>query len=723
MRLTDEHIESALREIRLALLEADVNFQVVKAFIDRVRDKATDQTVLKSLTPVQQVVKIVRDELLALFGDAQGGLTKDAPTPRVVLLLGLQGSGKTTTSGKLGRWLKKQGKHPLMVSTDVRRPAAIQQLAVVGEQAEVKVFAPETMDPVARASGALAEAKAKGFDTVIVDTAGRLHIDDELMDELQAIKEAVRPSDLLYVADSMTGQDAIKSAGEFNRRVGVTGVVLTKLDGDARGGAALSVVSVVGVPVAFIGSGETLEDLELFHPDRIVSRMLGMGDVLSLIEKAEQALDEGEAEKLEEKLRKNQFTLDDFKSQLKTIRRMGPLESVLGMIPGMGQMKELAQNKPDEKQLGRVEAIISSMTAEERRNDSIINGSPPQADCRGQRHFRRGREPAAEAVHRDAASAQDDRTGWGSGHARHEKHAGHEEHAADGAGHAGFCAGRHGEEAEKGRALGAHEVTVGFGLSILRLWAQPRAQRSKAERLRPKTRRPETEMLVIRMRRVGTTKKPYFRVVVTEAKSARESSFVENVGTYNPRSKPAKVEIDKERLQHWLKKGAQPSDSVRTLIKKHLTRDLSAPVAAPAGADARHSDVGRGGQHARERPGQSCARRRRGRGACAGRQAGLGEGPRVVAPRHDGAGVEDRTGRHGQDHRASGADGGGAANAGRGYRRASWCSRAVGYTGLTEFPSPKAQRPVTPNCPTPNLGVLGDWELGVIGGWGLGVGS
>ncbi len=375
VRLTPEHIESALREIRLALIEADVNFQVVKAFIDRVRDKATDQTVLKSLTPVQHVVKIVRDELLALFGDAEGGLKKDAPTPRVVLLLGLQGSGKTTTSGKLGRWLKKQGKHPLMVSTDVRRPAAIQQLAVVGEQAEVKVYAPETMDPVARASGALSEAKAKGFDTVIVDTAGRLHIDDELMNELQAIKEAVAPSDLLYVADSMTGQDAIKSAGEFNRRVGVTGVVLTKLDGDARGGAALSVVSVVGVPVAFIGSGETLEDLELFHPDRIVSRMLGMGDVLSLIEKAEAALDEGEAEKLEEKLRKNQFTLDDFRSQLKTIKRMGPLESVLGMIPGMGQIKELAQNKPDEKQLGRVEAIISSMTAEERANDSIINGS------------------------------------------------------------------------------------------------------------------------------------------------------------------------------------------------------------------------------------------------------------------------------------------------------------------------------------------------------------
>jgi signal recognition particle subunit SRP54 len=375
VRLTEEHVETALREIRLALLEADVNFQVVKAFIDRVRDKATDQAVLKSLTPVQQVVKIVRDELLALFGTTEGGLRKDAPTPRVVLLLGLQGSGKTTTCGKLGRWLRRQGRHPLMVSTDVRRPAAIQQLSVVGEKAEVKVFAPETMDPVARASGALSEAKAKGFDTVIVDTAGRLHIDDELMNELQAINDVVKPTDLLYVADSMTGQDAIKSAGEFNRRIGVTGVVLTKLDGDARGGAALSVVSVVGVPVAFIGSGERLEDLELFHPDRIVSRILGMGDVLSLIEKAEQAIGEDEAEQLEEKLRKNQFSLDDFRTQLRTLKRMGPLESILGMIPGLGNLKELAQNKPDEKQLARVEAIISSMTPAERRNDQMINGS------------------------------------------------------------------------------------------------------------------------------------------------------------------------------------------------------------------------------------------------------------------------------------------------------------------------------------------------------------
>src|SRR5205807_2316466 len=383
-RLTPEAIETALREIRLALLEADVNFKVVKAFIDRVRDRAMEEEVLRSLSPSQQVVKIVRDEMVALFGNAEGGLQPTTSRPRVILMLGLQGAGKTTTTGKLAAWLKKQGKHPLLVSTDVKRPAAIQQLNVVAEQAGARVHDPAgVMDPVERARGAVAEASTLGFDAVIVDTAGRLHIDDELMDELVAIKSATSPSDLLFVADAMTGQDAIKSAGEFNARAGVTGGVLTKMDGDARGGAALSVVSVVGVPIAFVGSGERLEDLEPFHPDRVVSRVLGMGDVLSLIEKAEAAISQDDAERLEEKLRSNEFTLEDFRDQLKTIKKMGPLEQIMGMLPGMGNLKALAENKPDEKQMSRVEAIINSMTPDERRKQHIINGSRRKRIAKG----------------------------------------------------------------------------------------------------------------------------------------------------------------------------------------------------------------------------------------------------------------------------------------------------------------------------------------------------
>ena len=383
-RLTPENIEAALREIRLALLEADVNFKVVKAFIDRVRDRAMGQDVLRSLSPSQQVIKIVRDEMVALFGDAEGGLQPTTRRPRVVLLLGLQGAGKTTTAGKLAKWLVKQGRHPLLVSTDVKRPAAIEQLNVVGGKAGVRVYDPPgQLDPVSRATGALKEAGNLGFDVVIVDSAGRLHIDDELMSELVAIRDATDPSDRLYVADAMTGQDAIKSAGEFNRLIGVTGVVLTKLDGDARGGAALSVVSVVGVPIAFVGSGERLEDLEPFHPERVVSRVLGMGDMLSLIEKAEAAITEEDAERLEEKLRSNEFTLEDFRDQLKMIRKMGPLESIMGMLPGMGNIKALADNKPDDKQMSRVEAIINSMTPDERRKQHIINGSRRKRIARG----------------------------------------------------------------------------------------------------------------------------------------------------------------------------------------------------------------------------------------------------------------------------------------------------------------------------------------------------
>ncbi len=376
VRLTPETVEAALREIRLALLEADVNFKVVKAFVDRVRDRAIDRSVLDSLTPAQQVIGIVRDEMLALLGDGGGGLAKSSHRPQVVVMLGLQGSGKTTTSAKLGAWLVGQGRHPLLVSTDVRRPAAIAQLGLLCQQAGLRAHDPEEeQDPTRRATSAVTAAKELGFDTVIVDTAGRLHVDDELMKELESINAAVDPSDVLYVADAMTGQDAIKSAGEFHRRSHVTGLVLTKMDGDARGGAALSVASVVGVPIVFSGVGEKLTDLELFQPDRVVSRMLGMGDILTLVERAEQAVDRDDAERLAEKLRRERFTLEDLRSQMDAIGKMGPVDQLVGMIPGLGQKAAGAMKDVDPKQLSRTAAIIDSMTPIERRNPSVIDGS------------------------------------------------------------------------------------------------------------------------------------------------------------------------------------------------------------------------------------------------------------------------------------------------------------------------------------------------------------
>ena len=380
VRLTPETVERTLREIRLALLEADVNFKVVKAFVDRVRDRATEREVLDSLTPSQQVVAIVRDELLRLFGAARAGLSTTGDRPQVVLLAGLQGSGKTTTTAKLGRWLTGQGRHPILVSTDVRRPAAIEQLAVLGRDAGLRVHDADAGDPVRRATSAVSEARQLGFDVVLVDTAGRLHVDDELMREVVAIRDAVTPSDLLFVADAMTGQDAVRSAGEFNHRLGVTGVVLTKLDGDARGGAALSVVSVVGVPVVFAATGERLDDLEPFRPDRLVSRLLGMGDVLSLVERAEQAIPRGDAASMAARMRRNELTLDDLKQQMRAVARMGPLDQLLGMIPGLGK---LGAADLDPRAVTRMVAIIDSMTAQERRNPAVMNGSRRRRVARG----------------------------------------------------------------------------------------------------------------------------------------------------------------------------------------------------------------------------------------------------------------------------------------------------------------------------------------------------
>jgi signal recognition particle subunit SRP54 len=384
-KLTESNMRDGLKLVEKSLLEADVSFTVVRDFMARVGEQAVGEKVLKALNPSQQVVGIVYQELINLMGPVDHSLhLRGANDVTVLMMCGLQGSGKTTTTGKLARMLARQGRFPLVVSTDVRRPAAIEQLSVVAGKAGVRVFNPAgILDPIGRARGAMGEARNTGCDVVIVDTAGRLHIDDELMRELVAIKDVVEPSDLLYVADAMTGQDAIKSAGEFNRQVGVTGVVLSKIDGDARGGAALSVVSVVGVPIAFVGAGERLEDLEAFHADRFVSRLLGMGDVLSLIERAEEVIDARQAEDLEQKIRKNSFSLGDFRDQLRTIRKMGPLEHIMKLLPGMGQLKALGDAKPDERQLRRVEAIINSMTAEERDHAEVIDGSRRKRIAKG----------------------------------------------------------------------------------------------------------------------------------------------------------------------------------------------------------------------------------------------------------------------------------------------------------------------------------------------------
>ena len=383
VRLTPAAVETALREVRLALLEADVNFKVVKAFVARVRDRAIDRAVLDSLTPAQQVVGIVRDELLALFGKQPAGFGAADRRPRVVLLVGLQGSGKTTTAAKIAHWLGRQSRRPLLVSVDIRRPAAIEQLAVLGRQAGLAVHDPQDrQSAAARARSAVELARADGFDTVIVDTAGRLHIDDELMSELEEISVAVDPTDRLYVADAMTGQDAVKSAGEFHRRAGVTGIVLTKMDGDARGGAALSVVAVVGVPIVFSGSGERLEDLEPFRPDRMVSRMLGMGDILTLVDRAEHAAAEQQAQQAKRRTLRDQFTLEDMRQQMTVISRMGPLDQLVGLIPGMGSLGG-GGAQVDPKRLTRVAAVIDSMTREERRKPGIMNGSRRKRVARG----------------------------------------------------------------------------------------------------------------------------------------------------------------------------------------------------------------------------------------------------------------------------------------------------------------------------------------------------
>lgn len=376
--MTEENIKDALREVRLVLLEADVNFRVVKDFIEKVRERSVGSQVLQSLSPGQQVIRIVHEELVSLMGGGEdNSLDLAAKPPVSIMMVGLQGSGKTTTCGKLARFLKGQRRRPLLVPADVYRPAAIEQLKTLGRQLSIEVFDSRAdQDPVDICRDALKYAALSGFDTVIFDTAGRHQIDDYLMNELVRIKEEVSPREILFVADAMTGQEAVNVAGGFNDRLDITGVVLTKLDGDAKGGAALSIKAVTGKPVKFVGLGEKLDALEVFHADRLVSRILGMGDVLTLVEKAQSVFDEKEAAKLQQKLKKSQFDLEDFRSQLRQIKKMGSLESIMGMIPGMGKMmKQMQGAGPSEKELKRIEAIIDSMTPKERADHSIINGS------------------------------------------------------------------------------------------------------------------------------------------------------------------------------------------------------------------------------------------------------------------------------------------------------------------------------------------------------------
>lgn len=383
-KLSEEHLRSALAQIREALLEADVNVEVADALLARIGEKALGQEVLLQLSPDQQVVKIVRDELTALLGQPARPNFASRP-PSVWLLVGLQGSGKTTTTGKLARWLSHHGHRPLVVSTDVYRPAAREQLAQVARAAGVRCFAAEGLQqPLEIARAALREARLSASDVVLVDTAGRLHIDDALMDELTLLKRELQPAEILFIADAMIGQDAVRSASEFHRRLGLTGVVLTKLDGDARGGAALSIGKATGAPIKFTGVGEKYDALEPFYPDRIVSRILGMGDVLTLIEKAEQAVDQKKAAELERKLRRDEFTLEDFRDQLRQLRKMGPLEQLVGLLPKIGPLAQLPRDaQVDEQRLKRVEAIINSMTPEERADHTLIDGRRRRRIARG----------------------------------------------------------------------------------------------------------------------------------------------------------------------------------------------------------------------------------------------------------------------------------------------------------------------------------------------------
>ncbi len=521
-RLDEEAISRAMREVRLALLEADVNFEVVKDFVERVRERALGAEVLKSVTPGQQVVKIVHDELTELMGSGDSRLAFAARPPTIVLLAGLQGSGKTTATAKLGLLLRKEGRKPGLVAADLQRPAAIDQLEQLGSELQIPVFSEERSDPVAAARRGIALAAEQGLDTVILDTAGRLHVDEALMDELVAVRDATKPTNVLLVLDSMTGQDAVRVAEAFSERVAFDGIVLTKLDGDARGGAALSVKAVTGKPIKLVSVGERPDQLEYFHPDRMASRILGMGDVLTLVEKAEAAVEADEAEEMEKRLMAGEFTFDDFLRSQKMLERMGPIQGVLKLIPGLGSQLE-GLDQVDERQLARVEGMILSMTPQERRFPHVIDGSR-------RKRIASGSGATVQQVNQ-------------------------------------LLEGRK-QMAKMMKQLGKGKMPALPGQSKGRMGRRARRRR----RRRPSARRGRDHggnrlAVKLRLTRVGSKKNPVYRIVAADSRSPRDGKFIEIVGRYNPQTDPSTIELDEERIRDWIAKGAQPSSTVQRLLK------------------------------------------------------------------------------------------------------------------------------------------------------------
>ena len=523
--LDEETISRAMREVRLALLEADVNFDVVKQFVAHVRERALGQDVQKSLTPGQQVVKIVHEELTELMGSGSSKLAFSPRPPTTILLAGLQGSGKTTAAGKLALLLANDGRKPALVAADLQRPAAIEQLIQLGAQVGVPVYADERSDPVKAVHDGIERAKADGRDVVILDTAGRLHIDEALMEELAAVRREAKPTNVLLVLDAMTGQEAVNVALAFQERVDFDGVLMTKLDGDARGGAALSVKAVTGKPIKLASVGEKLDALEWFHPDRMASRILGMGDVLTLIERAEAAVADDEKEELERRMMAGEFTFDDFLKSYKMIRRMGPLQGVLKMIPGMGKQLE-GLDQVDEKDLARIEGIILSMTPQERRVPHVIDGSRRKRIAAGSGTTVQSVNQLIEARRQMAKMMKS----MGSGKMPSLP---------------GRC--RHhppGRAASRARA--------------------PHASRP----VNARSEQRGNEMAVkLRLTRVGSKKNPIYRVVAADSRSPRDGKFIEIVGRYNPQHEPSLIELDEEKVRAWLAKGALPTESVAKLLK------------------------------------------------------------------------------------------------------------------------------------------------------------